>query len=311
VSTLRLVLRQVRYENKAFWRNPASAFFTFVFPLMFLFIFNTIFGGGDMELPGGTASVSNFYVPAIVAFSVISACYTNIAISISFARDQGLLKRVRGTPIPPAAYFAGRILHACLIALLLVVIVVVVGAVLYNVDIPTNTMPAFILTLALGAATFCALGLAISALIPNADASPAIVNATILPLLFASDVFIPLDNAPRWLQIIGDIFPVKHFSEALQTSFNPFETGLGIERLSRPVECYHARARRDGVQLPRALLLDEAAQIGALGTAAGADFMHDQPALARQAPGIFRVSRFDPGRHAVSDGNDVDLHDVL
>lgn len=225
----RLVARQVRYDNKAFWRNPAAAFFTFVFPLMFLFIFNTIFGDGDLEVPGGTASVSNFYVPAIIAFSVISACYTNIAISLSFARDQGLLKRIRGTPLPAAAFFSARIIHACLIGVLLVVIIVVVGAVLYDVDVPTNTMPAFLLSLAVGAAAFCALGLAISALIPNADAAPAIVNASILPLLFASDVFIPLEGAPRWLQIVGDIFPVKHFSEALQTSFNPFETGLGLE----------------------------------------------------------------------------------
>lgn len=114
-------------------------------------------------------------------------------------------------------------------AALLVIIIVVVGAVLYDVDVPTNTLPAFLLTLAVGAAALSALGLAISALIPNADASPAIVNASILPLLFASDIFIPLDNAPRWLQILGDVFPVKHFSEALQASFNPFETGYGFE----------------------------------------------------------------------------------
>ncbi|MBM3960163.1 MAG: ABC transporter permease [SAR202 cluster bacterium] len=226
---LRLTLNQVRYENKAFWRSPAAAFFTFVFPLLFLFITNTIFGSGEMELPGGTASVSNFYVPAIIAFSAISTCYTNIAIRISYAREQGLLKRVRGTPLPSSAFFAGRIIHACLVAILLVIIIVVVGAVLYDVDVPTNTLPAFLLTLAVGAAALCALGLAISALIPNADASPAIVNASILPLLFASDIFIPLDNAPRWLQILGDVFPVKHFSEALQASFNPFETGYGFE----------------------------------------------------------------------------------
>ncbi len=232
IDVLRLTLRQVRYENKAFWRNPASAFFTIAFPLMFLFIFNTIFGGGDLEVAGGTASLSSFYVPAIAAFSVIGACYTNIAIGISFARDQGLLKRIRSTPLPPAAYFGGRIIHAGLIALLLVAIVVIVGALFYDVDIPTNTMPAFLLTLAVGAAAFCALGLAISAVIPNADAAPAVVNASILPLLFASDVFIPLDDAPGWLQVLGDLFPVKHFSEALQTSFNPFETGLGFEGLA-------------------------------------------------------------------------------
>ena len=108
------------------------------------------------------------------------------------------------------------------------VVVTAAGALLYGVDVPTNTMPAFIVTLIVGAATFCALGLAIVTVIPNADASPAVVNASILPLLFVSDVFIPLDDAPGWLTTFADIFPVRHFSLALQTSFNPFETGGGL-----------------------------------------------------------------------------------
>jgi ABC-2 type transport system permease protein len=229
MNDLALALRQVRYENLAFWRNPPAAFFTFVFPLMFLVIFNLIFGDETWDIPGGTASGSTFYVPAIAALSVISACYTNIAMMVSIAREQGLLKRKRGTPLPPWAFLFGRIVHATLIALLLVAIVTAAGALFYDVDVPTNTMPAFIVTLAVGAATFCALGLAITCAINNADAAPAIVNGSILPLLFISDVFIPLDDAPGWLVFIGDLFPVKHFSEALQTAFNPYETGSGFE----------------------------------------------------------------------------------
>src|SRR5688572_4714966 len=100
MTSVSLALRQLKYENKAFWRNPAAAFFTVVLPLVFLGIFNTIFGNEEIDIPGGTASTSTFYVPAIVALSVISACYTNIAISLTFSRDQGTLKRIRGTPLP-------------------------------------------------------------------------------------------------------------------------------------------------------------------------------------------------------------------
>ena len=96
------------------------------------------------------------------------------------------------------------------------VVVTAAGALLYGVDVPTNTMPAFIMTLIVGAATFCALGLAIVTVIPNADASPAVVNASILPLLFVSDVFIPLDDAPGWLTTFADIFPVRHFEVGCQ-----------------------------------------------------------------------------------------------
>ncbi len=229
MSDLALALRQVKYENLSFWRNPPAAFFTIALPLMFLVIFNLLFGDADIELDGSTVSGSTFYVPGIAALAVISAAYTNIAMMVAIERDRGLLKRTRGTPLPAWAFLLGKIAHAVLIALLLVVIVTAAGALFYDVDVPTNTMPAFIVTLAVGAAVFCSLGLAVTALIGNADAAPAIVNGTILPLLFISDVFIPLEDAPAWLHRIGDIFPVKHFAEALQVAFNPFETGSGFE----------------------------------------------------------------------------------
>ena len=228
MKMLSLLLSQVRYENRAFWRNPVSAFFTVAFPLMFLVIFNVLFGNEELETAQGTTSTSTFYVAGIVAMSLVGARYTNIAIGVSFARDQGLLKRIRGTPLPGPVYLAARMTHATLVALLLVAIVVGLGALLYGVDLPTRTLPAFLATLIVGAATFCALGLAVTAIIPNADASPAIVNASILPLLFISDVFIPMDSAPQWITTVANVFPVRHFSAALFTSFNPFESGSGF-----------------------------------------------------------------------------------
>ena len=228
MNSLVLALRQIRYENRSFWRNPAAAFFTVVFPLMFLVIFNLLFGNNTLELPGGEVKTSTFYVPAIAAMSVISACYNNIAIGICFSRDSGLLKRTRGTPLPAWAYLFGRIGHATLIALLLVVVVTAAGALVYDVDVPTKTLPAFVVAVAIGAATFSSLGLAVSSFIPNADASPVVVNASIVPLLFISDVFIPLNDAPAWLTSVADIFPVRHFSLAIQSAFNPFEQGLGF-----------------------------------------------------------------------------------
>ncbi|HEY8491341.1 MAG TPA: ABC transporter permease [Dehalococcoidia bacterium] len=224
-----LALRQVRYENRAFWRNPPAAFFAFVFPLLFLVILNLLFGNDTISVEGGEVSTSTFYVPSIAALSIINACYTGLAQTIVFARDEGQLKRVRGTPLPAWAFLAGRVLHLTLVGILLVGIVVVFGAVFYDVDVPVDTLPAFAASVATGAAVFSTLGLALSGLIPNADAAPAVVNASILPLLFISDIFIPLQDPPAWLDLLGDLFPVKHFSEALQTAFNPFQTGSGFE----------------------------------------------------------------------------------
>jgi ABC-2 type transport system permease protein len=229
MNMVALTLREARYDMRAFWRNPAAAFFTFVFPLMFLVIFNLVFGDETLDVEGGEIDTSTFYVPAIVALSVISACYTNIAIGIAFARDRGILKRVRGTPLPALSFLLGRILQATLVAIILVAIVLALGVLFYGVDLPGKQFPAFCVTLIVGAATFCALGLAVTAMIPNADAAPAVVNASILPLLFISNVFIPTENAPQWLNDFASIFPVAHFASALHSTFNPFETGTGFD----------------------------------------------------------------------------------
>lgn len=229
MSDLRLALRQIRYENAAFWRNPPSAFFTFAFPLIFLVLFNLLFGNQTIRLGGRQVSQSTFYVPAIAAFSIVTATFTNLAIGVSFARDQGLLKRLRGTPLPPWAYLAGRVGHAVLITLLLVVIVTLSGAAFYGVDIPTTRLGAAAIATVAGAFAFASLGLAMTAAVANAEASPAVVNGVILPILFISDIFIPTEDAPDWLVTLGEVFPVKHLSEAMQTAFHPFETGPGFE----------------------------------------------------------------------------------
>lgn len=222
MSTLRLVGKQVAFTNKAFWRNPAAAFFTFAFPLMFLVLFSVLFGGGRSRLASGRqVATTTFFVPAIAAFSVVNACYTNIAMSLTVARDHGVLKRIRGTPLPSYAYFAGRILHAAIVALVLVGITVAFGALVYGVEVPVGTLPVVLLVLAVGAATFCALALALVPVIPNAHPAPAVVNGTILPLLFVSNVFIPLSDPPAWLDTLSRLFPVRHFADALIAAFLP------------------------------------------------------------------------------------------
>jgi ABC-2 type transport system permease protein len=218
---LRLLVRQIRYENRAFWRNPAAAFFTFAFPLIFMFVFQAIFGD---QVEQGGLTAAQFFTPAIVAFSVINACFTNLAITVTTLREEGILKRVRGTPLPALIYLLARIGHSVLVGLLLVVVVSTFGAVVYHVPFPWDQIGTLLLTLLLGSACFCALGLAVSGIVPNERAAPAVVNAIILPLLFISDIFlrIPPDN---FLAKVGNIFPVRHFAIALQGIWTPAING--------------------------------------------------------------------------------------
>ena len=214
---VRQALRQFRYTNLAFWRNPASAFFTFAFPLLFLVIFTSLLGGDEITLQGTDLEQSKYYVIAMASFGVISACYTNIAITTVFSRDTGILKRLRGTPLPAGAYLGARVLHSMVVGAILVVITMAFGAVLYDAPIPGGMAALqFGLTFLVGSLSFAALALAFSGIVPNADAAPPLVNASILPLLFLSGTFIPLgDGAPGWMRTIANTFPVKPFSDAL------------------------------------------------------------------------------------------------
>jgi ABC-2 type transport system permease protein len=228
MNDLGQTMRVVRYTNLAFWRNPANAFFTFAFPLMFLVIFTALFGSGTIPVAGREIATSTFYVGAILSFSIITATYTNLAINITFTRDFGILKRVRGSPMQPWSFIVGRILHAIVITILLVVIVVTFGALFYDAEVPTETLPAFLTTIAVGAAAFSSLGMALTAAIPNSDAAPAIVNFSILPLLFLSGIFIPIMDPDAWYVTVAKAFPVYHFAEAMNAAYFSV-SGSGFE----------------------------------------------------------------------------------
>ena len=222
MNDVELTLRQVRYTNKEFWRNPGSAFFTFAFPLMFLVIFTALLGSGTVEVtPGVVIEQSTYYVAAMSAFAVITAAYTNIAIGVVFQRDAGILKRTKGTPLPGWVYLGGRVLHVLIIAVLLVLITAAFGVAFYGADVPTGTLLLkYVVIVVVGAVSFTALGLATTAIVPNADAAPPIVNAIILPLLFLSGIFIPFGvETPEWIRIVARIFPVKHFADAMRAGF--------------------------------------------------------------------------------------------
>ncbi|MFN2544728.1 MAG: ABC transporter permease [Actinomycetota bacterium] len=232
MSEAGLTVRQVGFTNRAFWRNPPAAFFTFAFPLMFLVIFTSLFSDTTDVVIGGVLlrdiPTASYYIPAIATFSIITATYTNLAISVTFLRELGILKRVRGTPMPAGTYLTARIIHAVFLAILLVVIVTVFGVLFYDANVTLRTLPSFAATVAVGAASFSALGLALTSVISNADASPAVVNASVLPLLFLSGVFIPLTSSNAWYVWVAKIFPIYHFTQAMLNTFLA-PTGSGFQ----------------------------------------------------------------------------------
>jgi ABC-2 type transport system permease protein len=221
VNTLRLTAVQFRYVNKAFWRNPTSAFFTFAFPLMFLVIFTALLGHYTVRIGARTIDTSTYYVASMATFAAITACFNNIAIGLSFQREDGVLKRTNGTPLPATSFIGARILHAVFISVLLVVITAAFGRIVYHASIPTGLpLLRFAIAVLVGSAAFCALGMAITAVIPNADAAGPIVNAVILPVEFLSGIFIAFgDSTPGWILWVARVFPVRHFALSMQAGF--------------------------------------------------------------------------------------------
>lgn len=224
---LGLVLWQTRYELRAFARNRGRGLFTFAFPLMFLVIFGALFKGTRISKLGGIP-YDDFFVPGILAYATISTTYVNMAISTSVLRDQGVLKRMQGTPLPRWAYIAGRIGATGVIVLLLAVITLAVGNIAYGVTVRASTLPAVIVALLLGTAAFTTLGIGLVRFIPNAEAAPAIVNLTVLPLTFISGIWFVTVGMPKWLQDVAKVFPMRPLADALQHAFNPHTTGAGF-----------------------------------------------------------------------------------
>jgi ABC-2 type transport system permease protein len=220
VSGFALVAHQLRYDQKAFWRNPAAIFFTVMFPVVLLLIFATVFGDQTVDVRGGIKTTT-YYVPAIITLAVISATMQSLAMNLVIAREDGRLKRSRGTPMPPAVFIAGRVGNSIVVALMMLVLLAAIGLVLYGVSIPWSRLPEIILVLVIGAASFCCLGIALTAAIPSQDAAAPIVNALLLPLYFLSGVFIPDDQLPSGVIHFADIFPIRHFFEAFFDAYVP------------------------------------------------------------------------------------------
>ena len=221
----RLVLHQSRYEIRTFLRDPAATFFTLALPVVFLVLFVAIFGNQTLE---SGIDTSTYYVPGIVALAVVSATFVNLSITLTQQRESGVLKRVRGTPLPPAVFLAGRVVTAVALALVMAALLVALGRLLYGVAVPGSALVGFVAALAVGAAAFAALGVAMTALVPTEAAGPAVANAVTLPLFFISGIFVPAENIPAWMLAIADVFPVKPFADALLTAFDPATEGLGL-----------------------------------------------------------------------------------
>jgi len=217
VSTATLAWREFRFQRRMFWRNPSAAFFNFALPLIFLVLIASVFSLSQDDL--------NHFVPGIAGMAVMSATFTALAFNMTFLREQGILKRIRGTPEPALSYFGGVISNAVYNALLQVGIIIVLGNLLYGVSWPQDWVALAVITI-LGVTAFATLGIAMAQAIPNFDSAAAYVNAIFLPMIFISGTFYSTDDLPKVLSAIASALPLKHIIDGL---YGALVSGKGLE----------------------------------------------------------------------------------
>jgi ABC-2 type transport system permease protein len=225
---LGLVGWQIRYEQRAYWRNRSRGVFTFVFPIMLLVIFASLDKDATVSTRGGIP-YDDFFVPGILAYGVITTTFVNLAMGTAILRDAGVLKRMQGTPLPQWAYVVARTVSTSLVTLTMTVVVLGLGAALYGLDFRAGQLPALIVTLLLGTAVFTTLGIGITRFVPNAESGPVIVNLLIWPLSFISNIWFPIDSLPPVVKTIAGLFPIKALATALQYVFDPRHHGLAFD----------------------------------------------------------------------------------
>ena len=200
------VWRQYRLERRMFWRNPTAAFFNFLLPLLFLALFGAIFSGEQEDL--------DVVVPGIAGLAIMSATFVALAYNLTFLREHGILKRMRGTPLPASAYFAGLASSAVANVALQLAVVIVAGAAVFGVAWPGDWVALAVFAV-LGVVCFASLGVALSHAIPNSESAPAYVNAVFLPMMMLAGVFYDEEDAPAVLRDLAEALPLTHLIDGL------------------------------------------------------------------------------------------------
>jgi ABC-2 type transport system permease protein len=227
MNDLALTGWQVRYAQRSFWRNRRAAFFSLVFPLMYLLVFGTLNGANAIDTRPGQSFI-DFYVPGIVTWAVLLIGFNTTALNFAAIRSKGILKRIRATPLPWSVYVAGAIGSTLVVMAISVTIMLVVGVALFGAHLQLDTLPGLLVTLVLGGICFTTLGVAASRIVAKPEQGMGILMVITLPLTFISNIWFPIDSAPAWVRDLAGAFPLKALADGMAVAFDPSSTAPGL-----------------------------------------------------------------------------------
>jgi ABC-2 type transport system permease protein len=218
-STVAVGLSRTKLEVREFFRQREALIFTFFFPIIFLGIFSAVFGGTDFD----GVNAATYFTPGMIASGIFLSSFQSLAISIALERDEGLLKRLRGTPMPPQAYFIGKIGQVLITSIAQIVLLLAISSLLLGVDLPTEPGKwlDFVWIFVLGTASGSVLGIAFSVVPKSGKAASAVITPIVLLLQFMSGVYFVYSSLPAWMRNVASVFPLKWMAQGMRSVFLP------------------------------------------------------------------------------------------
>jgi ABC-2 type transport system permease protein len=210
MSPLKLFLHELRTEQLLFWRNREAAIFTFFLPVIFFLIFGAIYGNDQIKQEHVRGAP--FLEAGMIGYGIAATCFAGLGITLVVRRESGILKRIRSTPLPAMAYLLAVLASTFIVFLVEAVIIMGIGRVLFSVGIPSRLL-SLLVVLAIGALSFAAMGLGITALVRSSEGSSGAINAVYLPMAIISGTFFTPKRYPEFLRVIADILPLTHFTQ--------------------------------------------------------------------------------------------------
>jgi len=205
----RLFAHQLRGEQRLYWRSRELAFFTFLFPIILLLLLGSVYKD-DVIKKEHNVKATSYLVAGILGYGVAATAFAGLAIVLVLRRESGVLKRVRGTPLPPAAYLGAVIASTTFVYLIEALALILLGRLAYDVPLPHQWF-SLLLAILVGALSFAALGIALTGAIRSGDGASAVVNAIYLPISFLAGSFWSAQNFPAAIKAVSNVLPLTHF----------------------------------------------------------------------------------------------------
>jgi ABC-2 type transport system permease protein len=208
---VRLFVHELRAQQRLFWRSRELAFFTFMLPIILFFLLGSVYGEDRVEGVRG----ADYLLAGMLGYGCISTSFAGLAIMLVIRREQGILKRLRATPLPPATYLGAVLTSIVLVFALETVLMIAIGRIAFDTALPERPV-SLAAALLLGAVSFAALGVGLSSVIRSAEGASAVVNAIYLPVSFISGAFFSPASFPAFLEAIAEVLPLVYFIELVR-----------------------------------------------------------------------------------------------